>query len=90
MNYEYTDSVKVLSNNTVVVTGKDNGKGYDWDPSRYFNWLRSLKQPERLHNNRLTQYNISNGNIVFSKTTDAKAVGEVTLDGTKCLVTCDW
>ena len=39
---------------------------------------------------RLTQYNISNGEVVFSKETDAKAVGEVMLHGISCLLTCVW
>ena len=39
---------------------------------------------------RLTQYNISNGDVVFSKATEAKAVSEVILGGISCLLTCAW
>ena len=91
VNYQYTDSIKVLSNSTVVVTGKDNGEGYDWDPNSYWNWLRPFRQTyNRLREdklNRLTQYNISNGDVLFSKVTNISALSEVTLNGKRCLVT---
>ena len=91
VNYDYIDSIKVLSNSTVVVTGKDNGEGYDWDPNSYWNWLKPFRQAynrsleEKL--NRLTQYKVSNGDVLFSKVTNISALSEVTLHGKRCLVT---
>ena len=81
----------MLSNNTVVVTGEDNGKGYDWDSSRYFyfNWLKSLQLPAMPYR-RLTQFNVSNGRLTYSKVTDSEAVSEVTVDEICCPLTCAW
>ena len=91
VNYQYIDSIKVLSNSTVVVTGKDNGEGYDRDPNSYWNWLRPFRQTyNRLREdklNRLTQYKVSNGDVLFSKAANTAALSEVTLNGKTCLVT---
>ena len=90
VNYESIDSIQTLSNGTVVITGRDNGRGYDWDPNSYWNWLKPFRQTFNRFRDfkvRLTQYKMSNGEIVFSKATDARAVGEATLNGKKCLVT---
>ena len=90
VNYLYADSIQALSNDTIVVTGRDNGWGYDWDPNSYWNWLRPFRKTFNLFRKFkpcLTQYKASNGEVVFSKVTDAKAVGEVALNGKKCLVT---
>ena len=81
----------MLSNSTVVVNGRDNGWGYDWDPNSYWNWLKPFRQSfNRLSDyklDRLTQYNTSNGDVVFSKATNIRALNEITLNGKRCLVT---
>ena len=94
VNYDYIDKIKVLSNSTVVVTGGDNGWGYDWDPNSYWNWLNPIRviynRLLKYRDYRLTQYKVSNGDVLFSKLTDTEVLSEVILQRKRCLVTFGW
>ena len=91
VNYDYIDKIKVLSNSTVVVNGKNNGRGYDWDPNSYWNWLNPIyNRLLKYRDYRLTQYKVSNGDVLFSKLTDTEVLSEVILQGKRCLVTFGW